>query len=279
MNIHNLMENKNSIGRLPVWLRVSGYFIVIISAARLAGILPVLDSIFMYFGVALVLSYLLLKADRRPLSSLGFIPVGKTDWMDFVMGLALGVTALLVSAGLTIWLNGSCLVATGRIDPIFISILILTHLFSSFVQEFTYRGYPFQRLHESYGPGVAQFAVTLPFAIMHLKFDGTLSWQQFLMTWLTTGLGSMLYGLCYLKSGKLILSIAVHFGWNLAQSLVPRSPEKNKTMLFTLLQDPNQYQMINVLLPYIIVTLILMLFIWRSKAFKKVRQKPETKLR
>ncbi|MFZ2782849.1 MAG: CPBP family intramembrane glutamic endopeptidase [Sediminibacterium sp.] len=266
------MERKQLINRLPVWLRVSVYFMVIIVATYITGAVPVLDSIFFYFGIALLLSFLFLKAEGKPLTSLGFVPAGATDWKNFLRGLLIGLSALLTSAGLTIWLNGGRLIFTGHIDPIFLLILVFIHLWSSFAQEFTYRGYPFQRLLTSYGPWVAQLAVTMPFAVMHLKLNTSITWQQFLMTWLTTGIGSILYGLCYLRTGKLILSIGLHFGWNLAQALVPRSPEEGKTMLFTLVHDARYYHLLHVLLPYLGVTVIMMFFIWRSNTLQKTKK-------
>ncbi|WP_285058506.1 CPBP family intramembrane glutamic endopeptidase [Pedobacter ginsengisoli] len=266
------MEKKKMIGMLPVWLRVSIYFIVIIAAAYIAGLILMLDSIFFYFGIALLLSFLFLKAEGKSLTSLGFIPAGATDRKKFFLGLLIGVSALLMSAGLTIWLNGGRLVFTGHADPVFLLILVFIHLWSSFVQEFTYRGYPFQRLLKSYGPWVAQLTITLPFAVMHLKLNASITWQQFFMTWLTTGLGSLLYGLCYLKTGKLMLSVGLHMGWNLAQALVPRSPEESKTMLFTLVQDGRHYHPLHVLLPYIAVTAIMMFFIWRSNTLHETNK-------
>ncbi|MBK0379217.1 CPBP family intramembrane glutamic endopeptidase [Mucilaginibacter segetis] len=255
--------------KFSAWQKVTGYFLVIIGAAWLASRILVLDSIFFYFGIALLLSYLLLRSEGRTLLSLGIKPEGRRDWQDFFWGIVIGIMALLISAGVTIWLNGSRLEFTGRIDPVFLLILILIHLWSSFAQEFTYRGYPFQRLLRAYGPWVAQLVITLPFAVMHLKLNTTITIEQFLMTWLTTGLGSILYGLCYLKTGKLILPIGLHMGWNLAQALVPRSPEENKTMLFQLIQPGGHYQPLNVLWPYLGVTLLLMSLIWRYP--KRVR--------
>ncbi|NOW94321.1 CPBP family intramembrane glutamic endopeptidase [Mucilaginibacter sp. SG564] len=266
------MERKKLINQLPVWLRVGVYFTVIIIGAYIAGVVPVLDSIFFYFGIALLLSFLFLKAEGKPLTSLDFMPACATDGKNFFIGLLIGLLALLTSAGLTIWFNGSRLIFTGHADPVFLLILIFIHLWSSFAQEFTYRGYPFQRLLTWYGPWVAQLAVTLPFAVMHLKLNTAITGQQFFMTWLTTGMGSILYGLCYLRTGKLILSIGLHFGWNLAQALVPRSPEEGKTMLFTLIQDGRHYHPLHVLLPYLGITAIMMFFIWKSSTLQKTKK-------
>lgn len=267
------MERKKLTNQLPVWLRVSIYFTIIIVAAYIAGVVPTLDSIFFYFGIALLLSFLFLKAEGKPLTNLGFVPTCATDWKNFFRGLIIGQSALLTSAGLTIWLNGGRLAFTGHGDPVFLLILIFIHLWSSFAQEFTYRGYPFQRLLTSYGPWVAQLAVTLPFAVMHLKLNTSITWQQIFMTWLTTGMGSILYGLCYLRTGKLILSIGLHFGWNLAQALVPRSLEERETMFFILEQDGGHYHASNVLLPYLGVTAVMMFCLWWSTLQKAKKER------
>lgn len=246
---------------VPAWLKVGSYFLILIIAQLIASRVLLLDSMWFYFGIALALSYAFVRSEGHSLKNLGLVPENASDVKHLFGGLGLGLLALLISAGITIGLNGARLVFTGRVDPVFLAILILINLFSAFAQELTYRGYPFQRLLKTYGPWVAQAAVTLPFAIMHLKFQTAVTWQQFLMTWLTTGLGSILYGLCYIKSGKLSLSIGLHLGWNLAQALVPRSPAESKTLLFTLVQDQERYQPLNVLWPYIGISLLLMLII------------------
>lgn len=267
------MSIKTSSIVFSAWLKVACYFLIIIAAAWLASKIAVLDSIFFYFGIALLLSYLMLRAEGKSLLSLGFKPENRLDLKHFFVGLLVGIVALLISGGITIWLNGSRLEFTSHIDPFFLIMLLLIHLWSSFAQEFTYRGYPFQQLLKAYGPWVAQLAITLPFAVMHLKLNTPISWQQFLMTWLTTGIGSILYGICYLKTGKLLLSIGLHLGWNLAQALVPRSPQESKTMLFTLTQDERLYHPANVLLPYLGVSILLMLIISKMKISRTEYQK------
>jgi membrane protease YdiL (CAAX protease family) len=256
------MTNHNITKKNPAWAKVTVYFLVIISAQYLASRVPVLDSMFYYFVIALVLSYLMLRAEHCSLLGLGFVPANASDWKNFFSGLGIGIIALLISAGITIWLNNGRLELTGRIDPVYLLILILINLWSAFAQEFAYRGYPFQKLLKSYGPWIGQFAITLPFAVMHMKLDLPFTAQQFLTLWLTTGLGSILYGLCYIKTGKLLLSIGLHLGWNLAQLLVPRSPTESKTVLFNLLQSEKDYHTLNVLLPYVGVTLVTMALVW-----------------
>lgn len=256
------MINQNSFKAVPAWIKVSIYFLVTISAQYMASRFPALDSIFYYFAIALAMSYLMLWAEQSSLPGLGFVPVNATDWKNLFGGLGIGVIALVTSAGITIWLNSGRLKFTGHIDPVYLLILILINLCSAFAQEFAYRGYPFQRLLKSYGPWIAQLVTTLPFAVMHLKLGRHFTALQFLTLWLTTGLGSILYGLCYLKTGKLLLSIGLHLGWNLAQALVPRSPTENRTMLFNLVQKDQDYHSLNVLLPYISVSLVTIALVW-----------------
>jgi len=264
------MTNQNSFKEIPAWIKVTGYFLVIISAQYVASRVSILDSMFYYFVIALAMSYLMLRAEHSSLFSLGFVPVNATDWKKYFSGLGIGVIALITSAGITIWLNNSRLEFTGHIDPVYLLILILINFWSAFAQEFAYRGYPFQRLLKSYGPWIAQLVITLPFAVMHMKLGMPFTAQQFLTLWLTTGLGSILYGLCYIKTGKLLLSTGLHLGWNLAQALMPRSPAESKTMLFNLVQKDQGYHSLNVLLPYIGVTLITMAFIgWNRAIYKR----------
>lgn len=245
------------------WLKVTIYFTVIISISWVASRIEAIDSIFVYFGTALILSYVLLRREGMMLESLGIRPYQRADYLNFSGGIVLGALALACSAGLTIWLNHGKLVFTGFPGPVLLLTLILMHFGSSFVQEFTYRGYPFQQLLRSYGPWIAQACITLPFAIMHIKFNAPTDLNSFLITWLTTGIGSILYGLCYLKTGKLFLPIGVHMGWNLAQSIIPRSPQKSEGVLFKLITNVETYNPIHVLWPYIAVSILLMVLISR----------------
>lgn len=245
----------------PAWLKAGSYFLILILAQLVASRVLLLDSMWYYFSIALVLSFLFLLSEGNSLKSLGFVPENTVDVKLFFGGMGLGSLALLITAVITIGLNDARIIFNGRVEPVFLAILIFIHLFSAFAQEFTYRGYPFQRLLQAYGPWVAQVAVTLPFAIMHLKFQTTVTWQQSLMIWLTTGIGSILFGLCYIKTRKLLLSIGLHMGWNLAQALVPRSPAEGKTLLFTLVQNQEHYRPFNVLGPYIGIALLLIVII------------------
>jgi membrane protease YdiL (CAAX protease family) len=204
------MNNSAIFRSLPAWQKVTLYFLIILIAAIAGSRITALDSIFFYFAVALIMSYLLLKAEGRKLSELGSVPVTARDYKHLVAGSLIGIAALSLSAYVTIQLNGGRLIFNNHVSPVSLLILIVIHLWSAFAQEFTYRGYPFQRLLQSYGPWVAQIGVTLPFAVMHLKLNEPFTTEQFLMMWLTTGIGSILYGLCYIKRA----------GWRLPSAFI-----------------------------------------------------------
>ena len=60
---------------------------------------------------------------------------------------------------------------------------------------------------------------------MHLSNDMTL--PAILLTMLTTGTGSLLFGIAVIKTKRLHLAVGIHFGWNLTQFLLPRAASEN----------------------------------------------------
>lgn len=254
---------------IPNWAKVSVYFLVIILAAYLTSFIPALDSIFFYFAIAFLLTLAFMHAERRPLKSLGFIPKGRAGWKDFFAGLGIGMLMLALTVTLTLWFSGNSLRFSGRLDLVYLLILIVIHFWSSFAQEFTYRGYPFQTLLCRYGTLTAQLVTIFPFAIMHLKLGTHISPAQFGMTLLTTGLGSVLYGLAYIKTKSMVLPIGLHMGWNLAQALVPRSPKEAGSAVFIIEQGGDTYNPLAILLPYLGVTLLAILVLIWTSIFKK----------
>jgi len=83
-------------------------------------------------------------------------------------------------------------------------------------EECLFRGYPFQRLIESWGPWPAQLAMALLFALAHWGNPGLTDATRPLAI-LNLILASVLLGLCYLRTRSLALPIGVHLGWNWAQ--------------------------------------------------------------
>ncbi|NCD68571.1 CPBP family intramembrane glutamic endopeptidase [Mucilaginibacter agri] len=257
------MNTNITVRNIPAWLKVGAYFLIIFAAAILATKLPAIDSIFYFFGVALFLSYVLVRLEGYNLSDLGSLPTSRKDWRQLLMGTMVGMIALGACAALSLWVTDGKWILNAHIDPVYLLILFSAHLFSAYAQEFTYRGYPFQRLLKSYGPLIAQLGVTLPFAVMHLKLDQPITASQFLLLWLTTGVGSLLYGLCYIKTGKLCLSIGLHFGWNIVQSMIPRSAAEPKGAILTLVSSGRPENILRILLPYFVISLLL--YWWISK--------------
>lgn len=90
-----------------------------------------------------------------------------------------------------------------------LGMFLVLILFSAIGEEVLFRGFPLQRLHETFGPVPAVLVTSLVFGWMHA---GNLSF-----TWLAfanTVLWGAVFACAWLKSGDLWLPIGLHTGWN-----------------------------------------------------------------
>lgn len=238
---------------MPVWLKVILYFGILALATVIAGTVPFLNDFWFFVLVAATLSEIFLRSANRSLLSLNFVPKRGLHWQQFFLGIATGVLMLLITAVWTLYLTGDAWHIT-KVDPVFIAVTFLGCLWSAFAQEFVFRGYPFQSLTARYGIWIAQIAVAIPFAWMH--FHNGMSVQEITLTTLTTGLGSLLFGLAYLRTHHLALPVGLHLGWNFAQTLFPRTAGSGGRGLITVSGDPARYDFTNVVMPFIVVVIL-----------------------
>lgn len=236
------------------WTRVLLYFTVLGLATWISGKIPALSDFWFFMLVAICCSWLLLRIDRRSLASVHLLPVTRRHWLQLLTGILAGCAMLLLTALITFMLTGNRWHLRVDVNGISIAIAFLTCLWSSVVQEFAFRGYPFQTVAEHYGPWVAQGAIAVPFALMHLRYG--MNAATILTIVLTTGLGSLLFGLAYIKTRHLALSVGLHLGWNFAQQLIPRTICTNKAALISVSGELHGYTFFNVVMPYVIVMLI-----------------------
>ncbi|PTT00341.1 hypothetical protein DBR11_10145 [Pedobacter sp. HMWF019] len=207
-------------------LKVASFFIVLWTATfAITTFYPALNNLFFYLLVSFVSSWLLLRTEGKTLSSLNFYPQKREHYLQLLFGFLAGATLLFGTAALTNRLTGQHWVLTKAIDPIQILMAFFSCALSVFVQEFTYRGYPFQTLLNNYGKWVAQAIVIIPFGIMHLHWNMSIGMMILIM--LSTGLGSILFGEAYIRTKYLCLPIALHLGWNFAQTYLPRHISQN----------------------------------------------------
>jgi hypothetical protein len=90
--------------------------------------------------------------------------------------------------------------------------------FGALLEELSFRGYPFQKLTETFGAFWAVVFLSALFGAVHLgnpDAQGFLSWGFFN----TLGVG-LLFALARIRTGSLWFSVGLHFGWNLFQGAV-----------------------------------------------------------
>lgn len=251
------------ITNAPAWLKVLCYFLILWIATIIAGAIPMLNDFIFFFLIALVMSWGLLKLENQSVSSIGFWPRDKKMTADFFIGLGIGILMLIVTFIITILLTKDDWKLNGHIDPIFIAVTFLACLWSAFVQEFVFRGYPFQLLLKTYRPWLAQLLIAIPFGLMHLKHG--METKEIIIVMCSTGVGSILFGLAYLKTRNLMFPIGLHMGWNYAQELVPRTTGGNTSALVLIPESHANYNMFNISMPYFLILLITILAIWKIK--------------
>ena len=242
------------IQALPPWARVLFYFLVLALGTVVAGTVPVLQDFWFFMLLAVILSWLFLRAEGRTLRATRLLPEKKKHWFELGGGSLAGGTLAFITFALTVSLTGDQWKWIGVLDWGTVAILFLTCLWSSIVQEFVFRGYPFQLLHRHYGGAIAQWVVAIPFALMHLHPG--LNNTEIVLTILTTTLGSLFFGMAYLKTGHLALPIGLHFGWNFIQALLPRVGGDNSEALISVHGNEDHYTFWTVLAPYIAIILL-----------------------
>ncbi|QNR86004.1 CPBP family intramembrane metalloprotease [Pedobacter riviphilus] len=251
------------IANLPPWLKVVCYFLFMFLATVIAGAVPVLNDFIFFFIIALIMSWILLKLENKSLSSLGFWPRDKRTSADFFKGLGIGIGMLIVTFLLTVLLTKDNWKLNSHIDPILLMVTFLMCLWSAFVQEFVFRGYPFQELLSKYRPWLAQLLIAIPFGLMHVNKG--MATDDIILVMLSTGAGSVLFGLAYIKTKNLMFPIGIHLGWNYAQELIPRTAGGKSSALVIFNNSHATYNMFNVSFPYFLVIVITIIVIWKIK--------------
>jgi hypothetical protein len=79
--------------------------------------------------------------------------------------------------------------------------------------------------------------------------------QDIATVMLTTGLGSLLFGLAFIKTRNLILPAGIHLGWNFAQALIPRTSTADAKALILVTGNQVSYGSSVILLPYLTIVI------------------------
>lgn len=179
--------------------------------------------------LVLALSWAFLRQEGRRLSSLGLKL--DTRWgLDFLLGAALGLGLLgLMALGLRAlgafhWEPNPAFRPTRLLSGLALFALVAVH------EECLFRGYPFQRLVESWGAWPAQLLLAGLFALAHWGNTGLTAATRPLAT-LNIALAALLMGLCYLRTRSLAMPMGLHLGWNWAQGCLLGFPVSGTTLV------------------------------------------------
>ncbi|MDO3643823.1 CPBP family intramembrane glutamic endopeptidase [Mucilaginibacter sp. L3T2-6] len=265
---------KALIQTFPSWLKVSIYFLIMWLATFIAGIFPALNSLFYFFAVSLFASWLLIRTDHSNLSSLGYYPRGRRHWKQLFYGTLFGGVMLVITAVITLATTKADWHFNKLTDPMYMLIAFAMCVCSAYIQEFVFRGYPFQALLKKYKPWVAQLAIAVPFGLMHINHAMQL--QDIATVMLTTGLGSVLFGLAYIKTRNLMLPAGIHLGWNYAQVLIPRTSGTYPNALISVTGGQTSYGSSFILTPYfVVVTAAILLLLFMDFDYTRPDKAPQ----
>ena len=135
---------------------------------------------------------------------------------NLAIGLLLGaiagavVTLLPVALGTLHWEATGDAFSWGALG-----VFLVLILFSAIGEEVLFRGFPLQRLHETFGPVPAVLVTSLVFGWVHAD-NLSFTWLAFA----NTVLWGVVFASAWLKSRDLWLPIGLHTGWNWALPLL-----------------------------------------------------------
>ncbi len=250
---------------IRVCLFLGGSFLMLF-LVQIAGRLGEMAVNVLLCGAMILFTKFILYLEARKLDSIGWRPQFTTHWIQLLTGTIIGMLMLI---GCTFfikwqtrfhWQNTALPWST-------IVMLLVTVLASAYVQELTFRGYPFQLLLKKYGVWPAQIIMAVFFGLMHI---GYMAFSEMVATMFTTGIGALLFGLAYIKTNNLALPTGIHFGWNFLQILFPRHPSLNGKGIVKIVEgsfNQTAFTPFTWMLPYVFVMIVV--FIGISIFYRK----------
>lgn len=183
-------------------------------------------------AVVLGITFLFLRWDRRASAELGL----DLSWRragELIAGFG-GGALLIASVAIGTWL---CLPFPWRVNPDFQPAMaawsLLWLLFGNATEELIFRGYSFERLIVAIGVWRAQLLTALVFATFHMVNGWP--WQVALVG---TTMGSMLFGLVFLRWRSVPAAVGVHVAGNWVRDLLLLDPPTARTLFAPLAPRP-----------------------------------------
>jgi uncharacterized protein len=170
------------------------------------------------FLFVLLVTWVCTRLRGESLSSVGY----RLDrrWLkEAMLGVVLGTAMMLVIVGV-IWAVGGVrltLDPSRSVATLFDGLYLF--LCVALFEETLFRGFVFQRMVDGIGFWAAQLALALLFAAGHGGNPGMQGVTE-VFAMLDLGLGAIMLGLAWQRTGSLALPVGVHLGWNWTQGHV-----------------------------------------------------------
>lgn len=150
---------------------------------------------------------------------------------DVLLGVAGGVLFMVVSCAIVGALGGvhiSWQPTPGFNATVLLGVLAMVIL-SSVVEEIVFRGVILEAVRQWVGPRTGVIVSSVVFGAMHLLNPGATVWSAVAIA-MEAG---VLFGILYLVTGSLWVTIGIHAGWNLTEALlgIPVSGEHPQGLL------------------------------------------------
>ena len=174
----------------------------------------------------------LFSRQSNPVRSMGLD--FRTGWRgEFALGTAMG-WGMLIVAILPLVLTGGLIVNFWAIPRQFGLLLVdlVMLAVAALAEEVAFRGYPFQRLVDAMGPGMATILASLVFAGLHIfnpAADRVSFWVTMLAGWLLS--------VAYLRTRALWVCWGWHFSWNASMCLLFGLPISGITQFSPVVQS------------------------------------------
>ena len=169
-------------------------------------------SFFNLAGTFLLLWVFMKFLDKEPLVDLGF--QYKNRLIDVIVGILIGFIIMTIGYNLLVYLNEIVFL---KVNFDFKELFIVTLIFAivAVVEESLFRGYILKNLMVSFNKYFALIISSILFSLMH-SFNQNVD----LFSFFNLFLAGILLGMSYIYTKNLWFPIALHFSWNLFQSLL-----------------------------------------------------------
>lgn len=169
-------------------------------------------------GIVLLVSFLFLRSEGSPLSSLG-LSLNRRWALHFLLGIGVGL-AIITGAAAVAWVTGACRfqwTPAGSLGRMLAGAWL--YLAVAFNEELIFRGYGLQRAVRGFGPWPGQILLALVFAYAHWGNPG-MSGSTRVWAVLNIFLAGLFFGLIWRRTASLAMPMGIHFGWNWMQGSV-----------------------------------------------------------